>query len=204
MDCCGQKVHLHKDLLEVKIEMSCRSCSRSFWSVCMLYVKEEEDKYYLADDDRVAEGSHILQPGSQSLLVAAAGVAALLQWARPGPTACGEQPLFLLAGWVESACGDVLGASGQDIVSRAVYSEAEVWKKKSISPCSPSCTHKELFFFKMLNTFSINRFLVCVPLGGDCGWQTWGQLWFSCGTIPAVQAVAARTLLKFIVGICSC
>lgn len=148
MDHCGQKVHLHKDLLEVKIEMSCRSCSRSFWSVCMLYVKEEEDTYYLADDDRVAEESHTLQPGSQSLLVAAAGVAALLQWARPGATACGEQPLFLLAGWVESACGDVLGASGQDIVSRAVYSEAEVWKKKSISPCSPSCTHKELFFFQ--------------------------------------------------------
>lgn len=113
------------------------------------------------------------QAGSQSLLIAAAGAAALLQWARPGPTSCREQPLFLLAGWVESGYGDVLGGSGQGILSRAVS--------------SPNCTQKELFFFfKMLNMFRASRFLVCVPLG-DCGWQTWSQLWFSCGTVPAYK-----------------
>lgn len=68
--------------------------------------------------------------GSQSLLVATAGAAELLQWARPGPTSCGEQ----LAGWVESVYGDVLGASGQGTVSRAVS--------------SPNCPLKELYFFQ--------------------------------------------------------
>lgn len=117
------------------------------------------------------------QAGSQSLLAAAAGAAALLQRSRPGPTSYGEKPLFLVAGWVESAYGDVLGASEQDIVNRAVYSEAEVWgveKEEHLTLFPKPHPERTFFFFfpKMLNVFRASRLLVCVPLG-DCGWQTW-------------------------------
>lgn len=99
------------------------------------------------------------QAVSQSLLVA------LLQWARPGPTSCGEQPLFLLARWAESAYGDVLGASGQDIVSRAVSSEAEVWgveKEEHFTLLRKLHPEITFFFFPKCSTCSEQAGSLCV------------------------------------------
>lgn len=169
--------------------MSCRSCSRSFWSICMLFVKRRgqvlSGKWQ--GDWGFLSPRLVPSPCWLQLLVLQHFSSEPDQV--PHPVENSQQPLFLLSGWVESAYGDVLGGSGQGILSRAV--------------CSPNCTQKELFFFQNAQHVQSKQ-VPCV-----C---TFRWLWVTnlesavifLWNHTCLQAVAVRTLLRFTVCVCSC
>lgn len=171
-------------LVEVKMGMGCRSCSWSSLSVCMLYGKS------MLAHDGVAEGS--LSPAE--FPVPAGGSC----WCCRAPPASrrhsprGEQPLVLLAGWVESV--DVPSASDRDAVSRTVHSEVRNWRAESER--SPSCTH-EVHFLQNAHVQS-KKFPCLIFLLGrlhvllcDRGWQTSVVIFLWICTCSATGCVSA-------------
>lgn len=127
------------ELVGGKMRMGCRSCSWSFWSVCMLHEKS------MLAHDKVAEGS--LSPAEFPVPAGGSCWCCRAPPASLGPSPHREEPLVLLAGWAESA--NVPGGSDRDAVSRMVYSEVRSWRveneKRGILPCSLHCTHEVLF-----------------------------------------------------------